>query len=274
MFELIQNANDNSYSSAETKNQVPFLLLSLSPQSILVDSNEDGFREDNVRAICKVAESTKQGIRGYVGEKGIGFKSVFTVASMVHIQSEPFSWCFYHRPQDDNMSMITPHNKDFDSLPADVNTRISLTLKEDLDTATLAQEFRDLPGTSLLFLKTLKRLRIRIDKHDQYLNREYCYQYNAELRQGRLIETDTRLLGTYTTKTSRFLIEKKSVRDLPPDTSRKDITDAEVILAFEVDENGLPVIAEQYVFAYLPIRQAGLSVRPLSLISSNHFSYS
>lgn len=53
--------------------------------------------QSNVRAICSTGESTKTNTSGYIGEKGIGFKSVFKAASKVHIQSGPFSFFFEHR---------------------------------------------------------------------------------------------------------------------------------------------------------------------------------
>jgi hypothetical protein len=36
-----------------------------------------GFAEANMRALCDVGSSTKASISGYIGQKGIGFKSVF-----------------------------------------------------------------------------------------------------------------------------------------------------------------------------------------------------
>ena len=57
-------------------------------------NNEVGFREENIKAICDVGFSTKKnedGYKGYIGEKGIGFKSVFLVSSRPHIFSGGYS---------------------------------------------------------------------------------------------------------------------------------------------------------------------------------------
>ena len=83
MFELIQNAEDNSYNIAQAAGVRPYLKVIVSPNTIVIESNEDGFEEANVRAICSVGESTKKSTQGYIGEKGIGFKSVFKIASRV-----------------------------------------------------------------------------------------------------------------------------------------------------------------------------------------------
>lgn len=87
MFELIQNADDNKYAPGVT----PRLSVVYSKGGLLwVGCNEFGFTAENVRAICRIGGSTKkvEGSRkGYIGEKGIGFKSVFTVSDKVWIKS-------------------------------------------------------------------------------------------------------------------------------------------------------------------------------------------
>ncbi len=50
--------------------------------------------ENDVRQICHTGKSRKKEKPGYVGEKGIGFKSVFQIASRVQIQSNAFSFSF------------------------------------------------------------------------------------------------------------------------------------------------------------------------------------
>lgn len=46
----------------------------------MVLNNERGFSGDNIRALCDVGNSTKkEPTAGYIGKKGIGFKSVFRV---------------------------------------------------------------------------------------------------------------------------------------------------------------------------------------------------
>jgi hypothetical protein len=49
-------------------------------RTVTVLNNERGFSAANVRALCDVGRSTKgSGGLGYIGQKGIGFKSVFRV---------------------------------------------------------------------------------------------------------------------------------------------------------------------------------------------------
>lgn len=49
--------------------------------AVMVSNNEIGFSAQNIEALCSVGASTKANMKkqGYIGEKGIGFKSVFLV---------------------------------------------------------------------------------------------------------------------------------------------------------------------------------------------------
>ena len=72
----IQNADDNTY----LKDVEPTLAFVLQDDGIAVLNNETGFSADNIRALCDIGNSTKKGSNmGYIGNKGIGFKSVFRV---------------------------------------------------------------------------------------------------------------------------------------------------------------------------------------------------
>lgn len=87
IFELIQNAEDNSYSE-QTEPSLTFRLLQNDPTNtsgangaLIVENNETGFTRENFDAICAIGRSTKTNQPGFIGEKGIGFKSVFLVTS-------------------------------------------------------------------------------------------------------------------------------------------------------------------------------------------------
>ena len=163
LYELIQNAEDNSYSTATANDEEPFLDFKLYPDRIIIDSNEDGFSKSNIRAICSVGDSTNKHSAGYIGEKGIGFKSVFKIAQKVHIQSGPFSFTFSHTREDDDdgLGMITPYVEDAEELPMGVRTRMALTLLDSNKFEELASEFRAVPDTFLMFLSRLQRLSTR-----------------------------------------------------------------------------------------------------------------
>ena len=48
------------------------------------------FGEANVRSLCSVGKSTKKKAEGYIGEKGIGFKSVFRVTDEPAVYSNGY----------------------------------------------------------------------------------------------------------------------------------------------------------------------------------------
>src|SRR4051794_21861578 len=112
IFELLQNADDNLFEQAKSDGKDPRVVFHVYRDKIVIECNEDGFTEANLRAICNVGKSSKLGAQGYIGEKGIGFKSVFKVAWKVWIQSGSFSFCFKHRRGDSGMGMISPEWQD------------------------------------------------------------------------------------------------------------------------------------------------------------------
>jgi hypothetical protein len=72
----VQNADDNDY----PENVEPTLTFILRESDIIVLNNEQGFSAQNIKALCDIGNSTKKGSNaGYIGQKGIGFKSVFRV---------------------------------------------------------------------------------------------------------------------------------------------------------------------------------------------------
>ena len=96
VLELIQNADDNRYPdrpplSEGTNRERPSLKFVVNNNCITILNNEVGFSEINIRAICDVGRSTKGLHRfGYIGQKGIGFKSVFRVTDSPEIHSNGY----------------------------------------------------------------------------------------------------------------------------------------------------------------------------------------
>ena len=92
LSELLQNADDCIYPQKTS----PSFKLSINGSTLTVSYNECGFTKDNVRAITAIGESTKKlllsGDDRSIGEKGVGFKSVFGVAESVEIHSNGFDF--------------------------------------------------------------------------------------------------------------------------------------------------------------------------------------
>lgn len=96
LLELIQNADDADY-----KTNTPCLTFIINANDIELQYNEIGFDIDDIIAITDLGDSRKKGkerlTKGFIGEKGIGFKSVFALASKVEIESPP--WHFLLRKE-------------------------------------------------------------------------------------------------------------------------------------------------------------------------------
>ena len=258
VYELIQNAEDNQYSVPQ-----PHLSFTLEPNQITIDSNEDGFTKENVKAISSVAMSTKTAIRGYIGEKGIGFKSVFTVAYKVHVQSEPYSFAFVHQlgdPKDNGLGMVTPLNEEPHPVLDWVRTRIILHLLENCDREKLQKNFQSLQETLLLFLRKLKQLSIQIDLPPSPPSKVIYTRRPNESGQPKNQVTIGKVDGT-SSSIQKFWIKKRNVDDMPAHSARENVHEAEVVLAFPIDKNEIPVIADQHVFAFLPLQRVGFKVR-------------
>lgn len=86
--ELLQNADDCTYSEGI----IPEFNLNYDDSKLITSYNETGFTKSNVRSITAIGESTKNGLLNnrQIGEKGIGFKTVFSMASSVEIHSGDF----------------------------------------------------------------------------------------------------------------------------------------------------------------------------------------
>ncbi|KAI9038751.1 uncharacterized protein KD926_010486 [Aspergillus affinis] len=261
VFELLQNADDNSYSRARSRSATPYVSFQVYPRQIVLECNEDGFTHENLVAICNVGQSSKSGAQGYIGEKGIGFKSVFMVAWKVLIQSGEFSFYFQHRIGDSGMGMISPIWQEVEEKVPDGITRITLFLHDRGPDEVLArqrettlQQFRDLQATFLLFLKNLRRIEVRTynDSEEQTSSVIYSMHYwpyhlvklAKETQRGETTQVDIQ----------NFHITKKIVKGLPKSENRnyteaedlsKAYANAEIVLAFPLTPDSIPVIEPQ-----------------------------
>ena len=72
ILEFIQNADDNKYRPTDN----PTLRFHLLRSKLIVECNEKGFTERDIRALCHLGDSSKQNSdsskKNKIGEKGIG----------------------------------------------------------------------------------------------------------------------------------------------------------------------------------------------------------
>ncbi|MEA1973772.1 MAG: hypothetical protein U9N34_10850, partial [Candidatus Cloacimonadota bacterium] len=137
---------------------------------LLVENNEEGFQQKHVEAICAVGESTKDKDKGYIGEKGIGFKSVFRVTSCPLIFSNGYRFSLPQEDESTNLGYIVPYW--LDKFPARLDhqkTNIYLPLdKDDFPKEKIIESLQDIAPETIIFLEKLKTIEIEVDLGEHY----------------------------------------------------------------------------------------------------------
>lgn len=237
-----------------------YIKFTINPYSIVVDSSQDSFTAGDVDSICDVSNSKKKSDSDKIGEKGMGFKSVFKVAWKVQIQSGPFSFFFRHRPEDPNWSMTIPIYEDSTTLEDPTVTRITLHLRESISLHDIHGHFVHLPFKSLLFLRNLKRIQV-VDNWSALAQNNCTWKTNrgGKEKQSELI-TITEERNQMHPGKHLFQIFRKDASELPEDKLRSNVDQTRVELAFPIYEDNLPKIEGQEVYAFLPLKDFGFNV--------------
>lgn len=172
ILELIQNAEDNQYEEG-IEPQLDLYFLDDDPSrtpgsdgALLLINNETGFNKENVEAICAIGATTKKKREGYIGEKGIGFKSTFLVSSQPHIISAGYQFKFMEEKDPEaGFGYIVPYwvpnsNSLFGGKPD--KTRILLPLKAE-KRINVVDQLKQIAPETILFLRKLKSLIIKVE---------------------------------------------------------------------------------------------------------------
>lgn len=245
LYELIQNADHAEYQEVLTH---PYLKFDITPEKIVVDTNEIGFTRADVEAICATGRSSKKGSASddQIGEKGLGFKSVFAVANDVHIQSGIWSFRFQHNQKEDGIGMVTPLEALPATLPADVTTRIILHLTSSSEDTyqLLLRAVSNMAETTILFLRQLKQIEFctsddiwevtrTIFKKQKLLHPANCVKVTRSSVCGKQARPEFSLFHYF----------QKTIDTMPED-ARRQTRSALVELAFPVNPTtGLPELA-------------------------------
>ena len=71
----------------------PTYEFKLLPGALLCSSNETGFTQENVEALSRIGRSSKRD-RESIGEKGVGWKSVYCITDEPHVLSKDHAFKF------------------------------------------------------------------------------------------------------------------------------------------------------------------------------------
>ncbi|KAJ3681637.1 hypothetical protein LUZ60_014210 [Juncus effusus] len=265
LLELVQNADDNIY----PQNAEPTLCFILQKSGIVVLNNERGFTAKNIRALCDIGNSTKKGSGGgYIGNKGIGFKSVFRVTDSPEIHSNGFHIKFDISKGQIGFvlpTLIPPCDisKLGRLLPADITTGeahnpaswrtcISLPFKTNSELIHVQSLFQDLHPSLLLFLNKLKCIKFKSE-----FDGMYKIMRKENLGNGIIRVSDGN-------NTMNWLVVRKKLSG--GIIIRPEVQTTEIAMAFTLEESQnseestefKPYLTHQPVFAFLPLRNYGL----------------
>ena len=245
----------------------PQITFTVTSTTLVVDTNEDGFKRRNVEAICSTGKSSKKAkvSDNHIGEKGFGFKSVFSVADDVHVQSGIWSFRFRHSRGENGLGMVTPLDAPFENLPNNVTTRITLRFSETTtnEHERLLNEIDSIPETIILHLHNLRQIvRQRPDQRVSIVGSDIPEsRYAGSTRKN--IRTERMINGSTSTENSYFYSFSKHIT-LPQDERREGRSDSVIALDFPVRDfvSRKPAnpMVDQHVLAFLPLYQLPIKV--------------
>lgn len=258
LLELIQNADDNAYSPDVTPS-LNLVLSGAQTRTLRIDCNEFGFTFEQIEALSDVGASTKRTIsrrqRSYIGQKGIGFKSVFKAADVVKIASGYYEFQFDGRQP---MGMVLPTSSPFpNEHRLQDHTQFLLLLKDERTHEKIRSDLTDIEPELLLFLRKLRHLKIDLDGSQRTFDIQYDMSNNIL---GERITITSSHGVSCTNSKSDYIVVRSICNDMPENERRAGVKRTEVTLAFPVDESNIPTIGRQKAFAFLPIDDFGFKV--------------
>jgi len=253
IFELIQNAEDNVYDNEIGDPTLTFKLLRDDPTKtpgsdgvLIIENNEVGFSQKNIDAICAVGKSTKNKQDGFIGEKGIGFKSIFRITSVPFLFSNGYQISLPEKHNKTDLGFIVPEwIKNIPDIIDTSLTSIVLPLnKPDFGYDSIKKMLWKIEPETIIFLSKLIEIKVITDNNESFFifknkndDKNIWLQSN---KRGIPENTNFILFKKYFAK-PEFINHEK----------RNGITGREVSIAFPVGVN------EKHfgkLFAYLPVR--------------------
>ena len=252
-LELIQNLDDATYAQ-DVRAQVTF---KLSRRKLTVESNQAGFTEADVRAICDMGESSKalrSGVaKDMIGEKGIGssllsvinsgFRSVFAVADRVQVFSNGFNFEFDASKE---LGKICPIILEEEG-PSDKTLFVLFLSLDDAGYGKLERTLRSLQGEAMLFLNRLCLLTVHVNGIVTSYSRRIC-------------EDEVRIESKWNRRTSakKFVLVQSLWKPMP-DHAKRPGKETKICIAFPFDSTG-PVLDSNFIYAFLPMQKMPFKV--------------
>ncbi len=221
-----------------------------------MDCNETRFTPKDIEAICLVGGSNKTSKEGFIGAKGIGFKSVFKIAQEAHIYSPPYSFKF---DKGRELGMIipiwVPEEELLVNSTKDCQTSILLLPPTDGDFTKYLKTFKSISPTLLLFLPKLKTLEILTHEKDAH-GGEVITQRNLR---SKVDEGGNFITLTVEDSSSphpnvehRYRKTTERWKAWEGEKQREGVKISETVLAFPVTSKGIPLESSQPFMPFSP----------------------
>jgi hypothetical protein len=213
-----------------------------------------------------VPKKIKDRTKGYIGEKGIGFKSVFKVANVVHIYSKAYSFRF---DRSSMLGMITPIIetypptnliRELDRKTDRKQTELLLELLSKQEFVVINDELQKIKPQILIFLRKLRKLNVHTPNRDvQFEIQRVAEDQDLDGKETATLKSTSSHDRTRTEE--KYLIVRYLQGSLREDDRRKGVQETEAVLAFPVDKDGRPLVHTQQTYAYLPINDYRFNVK-------------
>lgn len=198
-----------------------------------------------------------------------GFKSVFSIADQVSVYSNDFKFTL---DVNKSLGMLCPTvaNDDYSKKGWTVFV-LKLNVTDD-DYLLVKESLQRLDPQMLLFTRRLRQLEVDISLEGDDCDEDDCCQavehsntYQLQRSTSHGVEICT-ILGAGSTK---YFLCRHEVNDIPSHSSRPGVSTAEIVIAFPFDEKKGPIVHQQHVFAYLPLRISPFPVPPFGDIANS-----
>lgn len=209
-----------------------------------------------MESLCAVGCSSKADQINTIGEKGIGFKSIFKIADVVTIRSGSYSFELNTGPPLGNVGMVLPiwldGAQDFSG------TSIELHFKSGLDVSKLRQHLASFDFTFLLFTRNIKVIAVQAS-----VGRRFEKKLGWHEQLGPNDERIQTSIDGRPTTMMDYIIFRPKYRGMPPRQSGArvlpDSDKTTIVLAF-LHRDHKPLVEGQRTYAYLPVNSFGFQV--------------
>jgi hypothetical protein len=127
----------------------------------------------------------------------------------------------------------------------------------DQDYDLVKSTLQEIRPEMLLFTRRLRKIKISLE-------RQTASEYSVDTPNPKFPQVQA-IRGGIPKQIPHYFIHKMQVPDMPDHAHRTGIRESSILLAFPFTEKDGPIIANQHIFAFMPLRETALPVNPLAI---------